>query len=1023
MAEKQLKITSFNCKGFKPRNYDYVNDLYKACDILFLQETWLYNFEFNQFSNNLQNCQYHAMSAMDESDITRVGRPYGGLAIIWKNNLALSITPIKTINPRLCAVMVKSNNLNIIMCNLYLPCDDNTDVNFELYGETLYDLINIIDTYRGFDLIIGGDLNTDFNRNESRNLDLLNQFINDELLNCISLELSSNNFTFQNSRGNKSFIDHFIVSESLNQCNVAVSYDGNNLSDHNPITLNTTCSSTVIHNNNITKHIIEWDKATDIHLDNYKTLLNHYFREFDINIDILECNNFNCKHHTEHISQKLEEFIDIIKCCANSTIPNKVLRGKRGIKDWNVFVAPYKEKSIFWNDVWKSAGRPAVGQLANLRRFSRNKYHWAVRKAKRDDNKFFLSVTAEQLANKSFREFWNTIRKIKGINRISSNVIDGVSNDQNIVDNFKDIYSELYNSVPDNDFKTVVNEVNTLVSNKCSNNMCSSAHCHDITIDILSKAIDSLKNGKADETHYLSSDHFIHGSRTTMDILRKLLNSMLKHGIASETINKSVIKPIPKDMQKSLSVSSNYRAISKNTIISKIIDYVIILQIQDKLCTSSYQFAYKKGFSTSMCSFLVAETIQYYKSHGSDVYMLSLDASKAFDRVKYTKLFKLLIDKLVCPLIIRLLMNIYLSSSATVKWKNCESENFGISNGVKQGAVISPPLFAIYLDPLIARLIESKEGCHIGDICANAFVYADDIVLLSPSCNALRNLINICEYFANEYEINFNPNKCTLLIFSDIKDIGNLVNLTICGSSIKNVTSETHLGHVFQADYGHTMNLINFDHIIRDMKVRTNAIVNQFKPISWKAKTTLFNSQCLYLYGCPLWRLDDPKIEELNTTWKVCCRKLLNLNPRTRSRYIHQLMDTPPIIDTIMYRMLSFYISGLNSKDPLISNTFKNSLLSNTSYMKVNLNKILEHFNIQYLDIFNINKYTLKKILCNKIGEKEWQCVFLQELLSVREGTLIVDMEADLDEEEEEGLDIDEIKLMIEMVSTDFLVQ
>ena len=173
-----------------------------------------------------------------------------------------------------------------------------------------------------------------------------------------------------------------------------------------------------------------------------------------------------------------------------------------------------------------------------------------------------------------------------------------------------------------------------------------------------------------------------------MDILRKLLNSMLKHGIASETINKSVIKPIPKDMQKSLSVSSNYRAISKNTIISKIIDYVIILQIQDKLCTSSYQFAYKKGFSTSMCSFLVAETIQYYKSHGSDVYMLSLDASKAFDRVKYTKLFKLLIDKLVCPLIIRLLMNIYLSSSATVKWKNCESEKFGISNGVRVARVL-----------------------------------------------------------------------------------------------------------------------------------------------------------------------------------------------------------------------------------------------------------------------------------------------------------------------------------------------
>ena len=68
----------------------------------------------------------------------------------------------------------------------------------------------------------------------------------------------------------------------------------------------------------------------------------------------------------------------------------------------------------------------------------------------------------------------------------------------------------------------------------------------------------------------------------------------------------------------------------------------MIQKIEDKITTTSYQFAYKQGYSTSMCSFLVAETIQYYKSHGSDVYMLSLDASKAFDRVKYTKLFKLL---------------------------------------------------------------------------------------------------------------------------------------------------------------------------------------------------------------------------------------------------------------------------------------------------------------------------------------------------------------------------------------------
>ena len=106
-------------------------------------------------------------------------------------------------------------------------------------------------------------------------------------------------------------------------------------------------------------------------------------------------------------------------------------------------------------------------------------------------------------------------------------------------------------------------------------------------------------------------------------------------------------------------------------------------KISNKLSTSAFQFAYKKGFSTTLCSFLVAETIQYYKSHGSNVYMLSLDATKAFDRVQYTKLFNSLIEREVCPLIIRIILNVYITSTAVVSWNNTHSDCFNIKNGVK----------------------------------------------------------------------------------------------------------------------------------------------------------------------------------------------------------------------------------------------------------------------------------------------------------------------------------------------------
>ena len=88
--------------------------------------------------------------------------------------------------------------------------------------------------------------------------------------------------------------------------------------------------------------------------------------------------------------------------------------------------------------------------------------------------------------------------------------------------------------------------------NQCNSDKCSESHCHKITKDLVQKAIDNLKNGKDDESYYLSSNHFIYASELAIEKLSIILDLMIKHGIANELINKSVIKPIPKCMRKSL---------------------------------------------------------------------------------------------------------------------------------------------------------------------------------------------------------------------------------------------------------------------------------------------------------------------------------------------------------------------------------------------------------------------------------------------------------------------------------------
>ena len=128
-----------------------------------------------------------------------------------------------------------------------------------------------------------------------------------------------------------------------------------------------------------------------------------------------------------------------------------------------------------------------------------------------------------------------------------------------------------------------------------------------------------------------------------------------------------------------------------------------------------------------------------------------LDAKKAFDTYNYIKLFKLLVDKMLPPVSVRLLLNVYTSHFGCVSWNGVCSVPISVLNGVRQGGVISPVLFCIYLNELLGKLVETGVACYIWDI----FV-ADDIVMLAPTARAMRLMLRICDHSALEYSILFN---------------------------------------------------------------------------------------------------------------------------------------------------------------------------------------------------------------------------------------------------------------------------
>ena len=138
-----------------------------------------------------------------------------------------------------------------------------------------------------------------------------------------------------------------------------------------------------------------------------------------------------------------------------------------------------------------------------------------------------------------------------------------------------------------------------------------------------------------------------------------------------------------------------------------------------------------------MCSWLVVETVNYFTRNGNDVHSCFMDMKKAFDMVKHGTLFRKLLDRKLPMVHLRLLMIMYKSQKAKVKWKGTLSGAFSILNGVKQGAVISAILFCIYIDDLIKELRRNQDGCWINNNFVGVIIYADDIALQPPSLDGL----------------------------------------------------------------------------------------------------------------------------------------------------------------------------------------------------------------------------------------------------------------------------------------------
>jgi hypothetical protein len=384
---------------------------------------------------------------------------------------------------------------------------------------------------------------------------------------------------------------------------------------------------------------------------------------------------------------------------------------------------------------------------------------------------------------------------------------------------------------------SLLSDLDRLIDSECG--AADNGHCHSVSLEDIKKAVVHLKHGKHDGSTGHYTDHLIHGTERLHTYLALLFSSMLHHSYAPESFMLSTVVPIPKNKRKSLCDSGNYRGIALSSVLGKVLDWVILIQNEDIFSTSDQQFGFKAAHSTSMCTYVVKETIHYYTTNGSNVHTVLLDATKAFDRVQYIKLFRLLLAKGLCPTIAKFLVVMYTNQGIRIKWNGFCSRSFSVSNGVKQGGVLSPILFVVYIDQLLRRLSESGFGCHIGTTFVGALSYADDLVLLCPTVTSLKRMLDICSRFADEYDVKFNPKKSKHIYFANGESFD--VDIIFNNECIEEVSEESHLGFPI----GNCANDSAIKQCIYGMYNRTNSIMADFRNSYSYLRYELFRYYCM----------------------------------------------------------------------------------------------------------------------------------------------------------------------------------
>lgn len=287
----------------------------------------------------------------------------------------------------------------------------------------------------------------------------------------------------------------------------------------------------------------------------------------------------------------------------------------------------------------------------------------------------------------------------------------------------------------------------------------------DFSIGELSGVLCRAKNNKAPGMDRIPNEYFKNAPTEFLEKLLTVYNNIYSGSIPSG-FKKSIIFPLFKKGDPS--DAANYRGISFMDSVAKIFCAMLLerlnMWIEGKHILCENQAGFRRHYGTVDHIFTLFSLIKLRFVKKKKLYVFFVDFKTAFDSISRNALFYKLYALGLSSKFIKTIKNMYEGSCSAVWDGERLSDWFHTNSGVKQGCVLSPALFALFINDLPSYV---GGGTTVGETVINVLMFADDIALMAESPIELQDMIKNLEEYCQLWGFNINLLKSKIMIFNN----------------------------------------------------------------------------------------------------------------------------------------------------------------------------------------------------------------------------------------------------------------